>query len=98
MTHESATHLLAVLQGQAAKILHSVPARAAYEDIVRAVDSHYGDHQLAVAYWSQLIAKIQLNSESLQEFAAAIRHFVLHAVVGLPADFILWEDAHAFFT
>jgi hypothetical protein len=86
MTHESATHLLAVLQGQAAKILQSVPARA--------VDSHYGDHQLAVAYWSQLIAKIQLNSE----FAAAIRHFVLHAVVGLPADFILWEDAHAFFT
>jgi hypothetical protein len=42
-------HLLTVLQGQAANIIHSVPARAAYEDIIRAPRGHYTDHELAAA-------------------------------------------------
>jgi hypothetical protein len=32
--HKKATHLLAVLQGLAANILHSVPAEVTYEDII----------------------------------------------------------------
>jgi hypothetical protein len=32
---EKATHLLAVLQVQAADVVHSVPEEATYEDIIR---------------------------------------------------------------
>jgi hypothetical protein len=34
---EMAAHLLSVMQGQAADVLHSVPAEASYEDIVGAL-------------------------------------------------------------
>lgn len=55
--------LLAILQGQAADILQSVPAEAAYED-VRTLEDHYRHHQLAAAYRSDLKARTQLNDES----------------------------------
>jgi hypothetical protein len=48
-------------------ILHSVPPRATYVDIVGAVKGRYGDHQLAAAYRPQLKARTQLSGESLQE-------------------------------
>jgi hypothetical protein len=41
---QKATHLLSVLQGQAADVLHSVPAEASYEDIVGALQDRFGDH------------------------------------------------------
>jgi hypothetical protein len=56
---EKAAHLLSVLQGQAAQILHSVPAEASYEDIVGALRDRFGDHQLAAAYRSQLKTRVQ---------------------------------------
>jgi hypothetical protein len=40
--------------------------------------------------------RIQLNSESLQEFAAAVEQLAHQALVGLPVDFIQREAAHAF--
>jgi FtsZ-binding cell division protein ZapB len=40
----AAAHLLSVLQGQAADVLHNVPAEAAYEDIVGALQDRFGDH------------------------------------------------------
>lgn len=46
---EKATHLLTILQGQAAKILHSVPAGPTNEDIVRVLKGHYRNCQWAVA-------------------------------------------------
>jgi hypothetical protein len=49
---EKAAHLLSVLQCQLAHILHSIPAEASYEDIVRALRNRFGDHQLAAAYRS----------------------------------------------
>jgi hypothetical protein len=37
MPNEKAAHLLSVLQGKAADILHTVPIEAMLEDIVRAL-------------------------------------------------------------
>jgi hypothetical protein len=51
-------HLLAILQGKAVDILHSVPARVTYKDIIGALKGHNGDYQLAAAYQSQLKAGI----------------------------------------
>jgi hypothetical protein len=47
---EKATHLLAILQGQAADVLYSVPAKVMYEEIIMVPESCYGDYQLAMAY------------------------------------------------
>jgi hypothetical protein len=46
---ERAAHLLSVLQGKAADILHTVPAEVTYKDIVGALRDRFGDHQLAAA-------------------------------------------------
>ena len=48
--NEKAAHLLSVLQGEAADILHTVPAEAMYENIIGALRDRFGDHQLAAAY------------------------------------------------
>jgi hypothetical protein len=57
-------------KAKATDILHSTPTEETYKHIIEALEGHYGDHQVAAAYWSQLKAKIQLRGESLQEFAA----------------------------
>ena len=77
-----------MLQGKAADILHTVPAGAKYDDIVGALQGRFGDHQLAAAYRSQLKARVQASSETLQEFAAAVKQLVHQALVGLPVAFI----------
>jgi hypothetical protein len=93
---EKAAHVLSVLQDQAAHVLHSVPAVTSYEDIVGALRDRFGDHQLAAAYRSQLKARVQTGGETLQEFAAAVEQLAHRALVGLPADHIQTEAAHAF--
>jgi hypothetical protein len=40
---------------------YSVPAGAAYEEIVGVLKGRYGDHQLAAAYRAHLKAKIRLS-------------------------------------
>jgi uncharacterized protein YoxC len=62
---EKAAHLLSVLQGQTADVLHSVSAEAPYEDIVGALQDRFGDHQLAAAYRSHLKARVQMGGETL---------------------------------
>jgi hypothetical protein len=49
---QKSADLLSVLQGQAPEILHSMPAKATYENIVGALWDRFCVHQLAVAYWS----------------------------------------------
>jgi hypothetical protein len=71
-SNDRAAHLLSVLQGKAADILHTVAAEATYEDIVGALRDRFGDHQLAAAYRAQLKARAQASGETLQEFAAAV--------------------------
>jgi hypothetical protein len=93
---EKTAHLLRVLQGQAADILHSVPVEASYEDTVGALQDRFGDHQLPTAYRSQLKARVQTSGETLQEFAAAVEQLDLWALVGLPVGFIQTEAAHEF--
>jgi hypothetical protein len=93
---EKAAHLLSVLQGQAADVLHSVPAEASYEDIVGALRERFGDHQLAAAYRSHLKARVQTGVETLQEFAAAVEQLAHRALVGLPPGHIQTVAAHAF--
>jgi hypothetical protein len=93
---EKAAHLLSVLQGQAADVLHSVPAEASYEDIVGALQGRFGDHQLAAAYRSQLKARVQTSGVTLQEFDAAVEQLAHQALVGLPVGYIQTEAAHAF--
>jgi len=69
---ERAAHLLSVLHGKAADILHTVPPEATYEGIAGALRDRFGNHQLAAAYRSQLKARTQASEETLQEFAAAV--------------------------
>jgi hypothetical protein len=95
-SHKKAMHLLATLQGQAADILQSILAGAAYKDIIGALEGHYREHQLVAAYWSQLRARIQFNSKSLQKFAAALEQMAHWALVGLPVGFIQRKATHAF--
>jgi hypothetical protein len=95
MPREKAAHLLSVLQGQPADVLHSVPAEATYEDIVGALRDRFGDHQLAAAYRSHLKARVQSGGETLQEFAAAVEQLAHRALVGLPEGHIQTEAAHA---
>jgi hypothetical protein len=85
---EKAGHLLSVLQGQAADVLHSVPAEESYEDIVGALQDRFGDHQLAAAYRSHLKARVQTGGETLQEFTAAVEQLAHGALVGLPVGHI----------
>jgi len=72
MPNEKATHLLSVLQGKVADILHTLPTEATYEDIVRALWDRFVDHQLVVAYWSQPKARVQASDETLKGFAATV--------------------------
>lgn len=65
---EKAAHVLTVLQGQVADILHSVPAGAMDKDII-------GDLKRPAAHWAQVKVRTQLSSKSLQEIAAAIKHW-----------------------
>lgn len=65
-------------------------------NIVANLESHYRDHQLLPTYQSQLTSRIQLNSKSLQEFAAAIKQLALQTLVRLPVDFIEWTVTHTF--
>jgi hypothetical protein len=91
-----ASHLLSVLQGQAADVLHSVPAEASYEVVVGALQDRFGDHQLAAAYRSYLKARLRTSGETVQEFAAAIEQLAQRALVRLPVGYIQTEAAHAF--
>jgi hypothetical protein len=91
-----AAQFLSVMQGQAAHVLHSVPAEASYEDIVGALRDLFGDHQLAAAYRSHLKVRVQTCGETLQEFAAAVEQLAHRALVELPVDHIQTEAAHAF--
>ena len=50
MPSEKAAHILSVLHGKEADILHTVPAEATYEDIVESLRDRFGDQQLAAAY------------------------------------------------
>lgn len=60
-------HPLAAQQRQAARVLHTIPGAAIYENTVMLLKSHYTVLQLAVAYHSQLQARTQLSGGSLQE-------------------------------
>jgi hypothetical protein len=93
---EKAAHLLSVLQGQAADVLHSVPSEASYEDIAGALRDRFGDHQLAAVYRSHLMARVQTGGKTLQEFAGAVKQLAHRALVGLPEGHIQTEAAHAF--
>jgi hypothetical protein len=93
---EKAAHLLSILQGQAADVLHSVPAGESYEDIVGTLQDRFGDHQLAAVYQSQLKARVQTSGEILQEFAAAVEQLAHRALVELPVGHIQTEAVHAF--
>lgn len=82
--------------GKAADILYTLPAEAKYEDIAVGLRDRFGDQQLAAAYRSQLKARVQAGSETLQEFAAAVEQLAHRAFVGLPVAFIQTEAAHSF--
>jgi hypothetical protein len=82
ISREKAAHLLTLLQGQATDIMHNVHIGTACEDIVWNLKGRYGNHQLAAAYWSQLKARMQLSSESIQEFAAPGEQFAHRPLSG----------------
>jgi len=79
-----------------ADILQTMLPEATYEDIVESLRDRFGDHQLAVAYRSQLKARVQATGETLREFAAAIQQLAHRAFVGLPVAFVQTEAAHSF--
>jgi hypothetical protein len=81
-------HLLAVL--------HGVPTEVRYEDITEALRDHYGDHQLATDYCSQLKNRTQLVGKCLQRFATTSELLAHWGLVGLLHYFIHREAACAF--
>ena len=88
MPSEKATHILSVLHGKAADILHIAPAEATFEDIVQSLRDRFVDYQLATAYRSQLQARVQASGKTLQEFAATVEQLAHGAVVGLLVAFV----------
>jgi hypothetical protein len=52
------------------------------------------DPQTGHCYRSQLIARIQLEAESLEESAAVMKQLAYWALVRLPKHFIHIEDIH----
>jgi hypothetical protein len=64
---EKAIHLLIILQGHVADIIHTVPARATYEDIIGAVKGCYGDHQLTSLNSRPESSWAATHSKSLQQ-------------------------------
>jgi hypothetical protein len=75
---EKVMHLLAILQGQAADILQCMKTLFMRSRTVN------GDRELAAVYCSQQKGKPQLNSELLQEFAAAMKRLAHWTLVRLP--------------
>lgn len=67
-----------------------------YEEIIEALESHCGDHQLAAVYCSQLKARIQHVDEFLPAFATAIEKLTHRSLVGLPGHYIRKAAAHGF--
>jgi hypothetical protein len=75
---------------------YRISVRTTYKDSARTLKGCYRDFQLAAAYQSQLGARTQLCSESLQQFIATIEQLAQWALARLPKDFIQWEAAYAF--
>jgi hypothetical protein len=63
---EKATHLVTVLQGQAANALQSHFCRSNIDEIIKALEGCYADHQLAMVYHCQLKARTQKPVKSMQ--------------------------------
>jgi hypothetical protein len=57
---------------------------------------HFGDHQLAADYRSQLKVRLQASGDTLQEFAAAVEQVAHRGLVGVPVAFVQTQAAHAF--
>jgi hypothetical protein len=87
-------HLLS-LHGQAAHILYSICGEAMCKEIIEVLEGCFCDHQLAMAYHSQLKARTQLIHESLEKCAVALEHLAHHVLVGLP-QYVQREEAYAF--
>jgi hypothetical protein len=96
MPSEKSTHLLSVLHGKAADVLHVAPAEASYEDIVQPMRDRFVDYQLAAAHRSQLKARVQASGKTLQEFAATVEQLAHGAVVWFLVAFVQTEAAHPF--
>lgn len=76
-------HLLGILQGQATVIIHSVSAEATYENIAGTLKGHHRCHWLMRTYQSQIKARAQLCSESLQASESAIKQLAHWALLSL---------------
>jgi hypothetical protein len=81
---------------QTANILPRYLARVTNNDIISELKGHYRDHKLAVAYRSQLKARIQLRDDSLQELAVAKKPLDHYTLASLPGNFIQKDAACAF--
>jgi hypothetical protein len=68
------------LTSHPANVLYSIPAEVMHKEIIKVPESCYGDHQLAMAYHSQLNTRSQLTGES----AAATEQITHQTLVGLP--------------
>jgi hypothetical protein len=66
------------------------------KQFIEALECCFWDHQLAMAYHSQLKARTQLITEFVEEFAATIEHLAHRVHVGLP-QYVQREAAYAFF-
>jgi hypothetical protein len=69
---------------------------AARYQIIEALDSRYGDHQLASGYHCQLKARTQFVGAFLQEFTMVIEQMAHCALLRAHEHYNLKEAAHAF--
>jgi len=93
---ERAAHLLSVLEGKAADILHTVPADVTYENIMGEFRDRFGDQQLTAPNRSYLKARTQVNDETLKEYEATVEQLAHRTFVSLPVNFNQTEAAHSF--
>jgi hypothetical protein len=93
MHQEKSTYLIDTLQGWATVVLHGVLKGATYEEILEALDDHFGDQYLAAMYCSQLQTRTHGVGESMQEFATAIEQLAYPTV---PEDHIRMEVGKVF--
>jgi hypothetical protein len=93
---ERATYLIVVLEGWASDVLQGGPKRATYGKTLEALEDHFGDQHLAVAYRSQLNTRTQRVGDPLYEFATSIEQLAHRAYPALPEDHVRREAGKPF--
>lgn len=88
-----ATHLLTTLEGWASDVLHGNPSRVTYKESIWPLEDRFGNQHWVTLYHTQLKTRMHIITDSLQEFAIAIKQLTSCAFPALPRTRFLGEHA-----